>query len=641
MTVQRTREHILETLSERAFINGLPAEWTDHPNRHDYGIDLKVEIFDEIPGGDFSPSGHEFAVQLKATDDETPRRMRIGVDWPHVQYWERLSYPTLLARYCASTAKTYAKWTHQWGRNASSVLRKQAWYYFDDADEVTASRWAQIQRDVESFRTARTGRIRLPLQIRLEGSKVTPSFELRTNMFMANALGPNSIVVGRSIPSELRIVIEDSAYAVDLGGGITTSVPIDRPPRGRAKDLLVIPQPVDLLRLVGLCLGQARAYHDAARCLAASKDSTLGLSGRFLAAAVSHCVAANDFDTAVGFLELADRGDPYQHALRTQLMSLARTIGPADLARLEQLFHDDVTAASTVEDIGIALFNRASFYRVLNRQIEAMLDYREAAESWPQYETRTDYWRFRAGSEFLSGEFSDSAVSYGRAIKCGDSDPFLRELMSDALLEAGQYEAVLEVQQSATDQTGEECLIALMAEGVVDRFGIRQQKRDPERALQQLTGADWSEENNIATAQFDALLPDIWWVPLESMRERENEGPNPLFLLIGARLVDSDPALWALALAYGALIGVEGGLVVESAIVRARMKTGAQFDSELLKHVEFLLNDASGDDESRVRLEQLISLTADSSTKPARRSFRVTDSMSGVTTIELVEGPNA
>ena len=53
-------------MSERALVGMLPGSWTDHPNRHDYGIDIKVEIFDPRDNGDFIPSGDEFAVQLKS-----------------------------------------------------------------------------------------------------------------------------------------------------------------------------------------------------------------------------------------------------------------------------------------------------------------------------------------------------------------------------------------------------------------------------------------------------------------------------------------------------------------------------------------------------------------------------------------------
>jgi hypothetical protein len=49
--VRRTREHILETLSERLFASMLPAEWTCQRSQSDYGVDLRVEIFHRAEDG--------------------------------------------------------------------------------------------------------------------------------------------------------------------------------------------------------------------------------------------------------------------------------------------------------------------------------------------------------------------------------------------------------------------------------------------------------------------------------------------------------------------------------------------------------------------------------------------------------------
>ena len=223
--VPRTREHILETMSERALVGMLPGSWTDHPNRHDYGIDIKVEIFDPRDNGDFIPSGDEFAVQqLKATDDETARRLRVGIDWSHIEYWQSLPYPTLVVRYCATNDAIYAMWAHDRSRTAEGLHRRRAWFHFTDDDQLTSGRWPQIPADVRAVRRAREGRIRLPLRVRLEGDGGTPSFQLKANSFFNQVVGRNQLLVDSQWTADARINISDHRVVVDFGGGIAIAV---------------------------------------------------------------------------------------------------------------------------------------------------------------------------------------------------------------------------------------------------------------------------------------------------------------------------------------------------------------------------------------------------------------------------------
>jgi hypothetical protein len=59
---QRNDSHQLETLSERFFANSLPRNWRHDKPGGDYGVDIKVDIFE-----DNSATGLELLVQLKAS----------------------------------------------------------------------------------------------------------------------------------------------------------------------------------------------------------------------------------------------------------------------------------------------------------------------------------------------------------------------------------------------------------------------------------------------------------------------------------------------------------------------------------------------------------------------------------------------
>src|SRR4051794_12896688 len=59
---KRPEAHRLEEQSERFFCGHLPVGWTWEKQVHDYGIDLRVEIFE-----DGEATGLELIVQLKAS----------------------------------------------------------------------------------------------------------------------------------------------------------------------------------------------------------------------------------------------------------------------------------------------------------------------------------------------------------------------------------------------------------------------------------------------------------------------------------------------------------------------------------------------------------------------------------------------
>jgi len=63
---QRHNNHNLETLSERYFTNSLPRDWASDKLANDYGVDLRVDIFENGRA-----IGLELLVQLKSSANAT------------------------------------------------------------------------------------------------------------------------------------------------------------------------------------------------------------------------------------------------------------------------------------------------------------------------------------------------------------------------------------------------------------------------------------------------------------------------------------------------------------------------------------------------------------------------------------------
>lgn len=99
----RPHNHVIATKSERFFGNSVPADWTMNAPNHDYGVDLRVEIFERGAATPF-----EFLVQLKssressASDTETIT-LRVAT---YNYLWDMLQV-VLLVKYCEDVNEAY------------------------------------------------------------------------------------------------------------------------------------------------------------------------------------------------------------------------------------------------------------------------------------------------------------------------------------------------------------------------------------------------------------------------------------------------------------------------------------------------------------------------------------------------------
>ena len=99
----RPRSHNLEELSERYFNENLPENWTTEKPESDYGVDLRVDIFE----GEYA-TGLELLIQLKASDtsvdgENESIRLRTAT-YNHL--WDKLQV-VMLVKYIANEDEAY------------------------------------------------------------------------------------------------------------------------------------------------------------------------------------------------------------------------------------------------------------------------------------------------------------------------------------------------------------------------------------------------------------------------------------------------------------------------------------------------------------------------------------------------------
>lgn len=100
---RRVDNHQLEEVSERCFRNLLPRNWTCDKPAQDYGVDLRVDLYDEQ-----AATGLELLVQLKAStkgsNQETETIRLRTATYNHL--WDKLQV-VILVKYIEAVDKAY------------------------------------------------------------------------------------------------------------------------------------------------------------------------------------------------------------------------------------------------------------------------------------------------------------------------------------------------------------------------------------------------------------------------------------------------------------------------------------------------------------------------------------------------------
>jgi hypothetical protein len=149
----RGESHQLEELSERFFKNSLPRNWLAEKPAHDYGVDLRVELFE----GD-QATGLELLVQLKASATPTGEETEV-VRLKTATYnllREKLQV-AMLVKYVESEAEAY--WLLF--RDIPVPRRDQDSFtvHVPKTNKLSVIQWADVQARVRAVTKAKLTRV--------------------------------------------------------------------------------------------------------------------------------------------------------------------------------------------------------------------------------------------------------------------------------------------------------------------------------------------------------------------------------------------------------------------------------------------------------------------------------------------------
>jgi hypothetical protein len=178
---QRPRSHQLEDQSRLALGKALPAEWTVERVVHDYGVDLRVEIFS---GG--RPTGSLFFVQLKSTDRAPGASgISVRVSTDHLNYWNRLPVPTMIVLWTAATDTLFWKWAHHHLPDIKMPMPKTQSIRLSPSDRLGRGDAEGIAQEVRFCDRLRRGDLAFPVEVHVQLSGHRPDEDGTRVAFLA------------------------------------------------------------------------------------------------------------------------------------------------------------------------------------------------------------------------------------------------------------------------------------------------------------------------------------------------------------------------------------------------------------------------------------------------------------------------
>lgn len=432
----RPREHVLEEQSLIALRTLLPAEWTLEPVRRDYGLDARVELFQ-----DGQATGRAFWCQLKATDDTDLRgALRVGFATTSLNYLSVQADPVLLVRYHAPSDRLFGTWLHRHDIRLKRAGQKTATVRWRLPEELGPASPDALAEEVRRHRRIGSP-ASLPLTVHVDATGLTGTLRasvlalLRTTLVAAG--GHLTLVAGPS--ADLCMTIASTKIRVDtpLSTLRAETVQSDQP-------LAVADDAAAALAVALGALGLPAAAVDLVlRCSGARLLRNDDTAGRLAQAFGSAGRWREASDLSLDCLSGSPERELLGRLLEFEVLTAASEPSESDArhiaANLAELASRQRQAG---ENPGAAWYSAGNWlFHTVGDYPAALRAYEAAAEARPDYRTQ-DYWlQETAAALFETGDYATAAAMYGQAeaVATGPA-PGLLARTADCLAHAGDPE---------------------------------------------------------------------------------------------------------------------------------------------------------------------------------------------------------
>lgn len=434
----RPRSHRLEDISINRFTALLPEAWVVRRKEQDYGVDLEVEIFED----DGRSTGLIFLVQLRATDDPKKAK-KIRLDVEQVGYFQSLSLPTIIVRYCDDLKSFFWQWHFNVAIEIPGGEAKTFTYHYaahDDWDAESAANIRQtlgVRRLIEDYPASRP--------VHISGDSSALGFADRYNLERAiedviqgtpgtlasTPFGPGALsisVFGKpgsaGQPAQLIVVIDCFAsLTIEVAG-------FDRADTATA-----------IRYALAALLDRHQLTHHAHRIAQAIVAAGVPAANQFLALGAALALST-DLERSVSLALLNNIHALHDQAYVSYIAFLFRMPQEDEgrEAAVERFYAAALKSARSVspETAATVHYSLGNFYRIRQRGLQAIQQFNRARKLRPAY-LDTDYFLPELGAcLFGSRRYNAAAKIYRRALAFDDG-PQHQLHLGDALLFAGKF----------------------------------------------------------------------------------------------------------------------------------------------------------------------------------------------------------
>jgi len=502
----------------------------------DYGLDAEVEIFSD----DGSSTGLVFFVQIKATDIDTlDRALKLSFEKDKIRYYSSLQLPVLIVRYHSPSKTQYYLWAHSIDLYYTKPDSKTFTINFPESNRWNSTTPSEIQDYLVQLRRMTSGHYELPVELLLEYEIAFDdmALPLRLESSLIELVKEQQVPVKlvnkgeKKYPTKLKICKNEIKISFLEQKGLILHSVQDRKGAYSEKEL-----PYDLLSIVGLYalfLGQKNIGIEILK--RNFPFSTLKTSNTFLGLLKSILSDEKRLDICVSILESLLKGgykDRFDLFNSFYLYVVAPIILTHDLdADIEKkLTNIVIDFCNYCENIGEKKAASSHFYSLGNllRKSPNTSDkkvfsyYRKAAKLDPTYLNRDYFWGEMAGVLFHLSKYSWAANFYKMSLSLKEQADIIA-LYADSLLFAGRYQESLDAFKDylkKEEKPHAEWVMKLhMLEVLIETFGLKVQKRNPEEAAKiadidpsKATASKESAKKAVETIK-DAMIKDMLCAP--------------------------------------------------------------------------------------------------------------------------------
>lgn len=624
----RTREHELEDESIVEFRRALTPRFVYREQTPDYGIDGDVEEFDDQGRA----TGLRYYTQLKATEEaDLDKALRIYVPHDRAAYYGALRAPVLMVRYHALAQQLYVRWFHDFDPHEDRVNEKSLTFKWTDSHKWQAGRQQTLADEARAYFELTSPRLALPLEVYV-GSKTEADgavsvtelvIELR-RVAMARREVIN-IVSDEPPAGASRVMLQDDRLLFDLAGVTGATLHSDGVSELGPEQLALEAMVLAALAFerVGQSALSARLTGTYFGCsvLAADEEVAVALSGEMAQArqiTEALCLSEELDSHAMDIEEL----HPASFAFTLPAFVHASTLTNEELKLYRRTMRRRIARrkSAEVEGVGQEYVNLANHYRNRQSFMEALKLYDQAVEHDPVYAERMHWHYERAGALFGSGQYSEAAEAYERALEMG-APAIAGALGADALMFAGEFAAALELMAAFNAQEGgapretEYVLKERLLRELVDDLGLPRQDRrfhDAETLAGSIAGND--DDDHCRAVCREALdldgLSGLAHYNLGVSERQQGLDVDAARHFAAAGLVTQwDREAWAQAVILEMRVGDPDEVVPALVFTGQRMSGGellshlrlhvreGSADTDLLEKADAIFESASGDEE--------------------------------------------